>query len=159
MKKRPRRSLLLISLSNPTAIIFGVCLIGFLVSLINAIRIEYERQEDDFFVGHGSPAYGDPLLLLAAATGLVIGRWWSVLLALLVSLRLIQGYGYISRDVVSHDVPLLSWRAVQKIWHAIFASDPQNIFEIILAITISIYAAWLLGRIIYRRLAPSSAGG
>lgn len=159
MKKRPRRCQLLISLSNPAAIIFGVCLIGFLVSLINAIRIEYERQEDDFFVGHGSPAYWDPLLLLAAATGLVIGRWWSILLALLVSLRLIQGYGYISRDAVSYDVPLLSWRAFEEIWHFILAPVPQNIFEIILAITISIYGAWLLGRTIYRRLATSHVGG
>src|SRR5687768_3595005 len=103
MKERPRRSLLLISLSNPKAIIFGICLIGFLVSLITAIRIEYVRQ-DDFFVGHGSPVYWDPLLLVAAATGLVIGRWWSILLALLVSVRLILGYGYISRNVVSYDV-------------------------------------------------------
>ncbi len=97
----------------------------------------------------------EPFLLLAAAVGLLINCWWSVLLAMFTSLRVIYLLGYLSWIAVhfAHDVPMFSWQAMEKLWDLIYGPRPQYLFEVALGVVIFAYAVLLSLHFVYSRSA------
>ena len=94
-----------------------------------------------------------PLLLLAASVAMLVTRWWSLLLAVLASARVIYTLGYLSWRAVhfAHDVPMLSWRAMEKLWHVVYQPRPQSLFEVILALVILVFSSAALTRLLFTR--------
>jgi hypothetical protein len=148
---------------HPDTIIFGICLLNFIVALVNVVRIDREIGASGYIVGHWYPGavMMEPFLLLVSAISLLINRWWSLLLALLLSGRVVYSLGYLSWTAVhyAHDVPMLSWQAMEKLWYVIYQPRPQYLFEVALATVLLIYAvALLVGMAFSRRAIPLAAG-
>jgi hypothetical protein len=103
----------------------------------------------------------EPFLLLVSGVLLLFNRWWSFLLALLASARVIYSLGYLSWTAIhnAHDVPMLSWQAMEKLWYVIYQPRPEYLFEVVLALVIFICAVVLLARVKLSESAITVAGG
>src|SRR5262245_26607979 len=119
---------------NPKAILFGICVLNLLVSLMFVRRVELEREAARAagywaYSDHWNPlaVMWEPLLLIVAVVGLIVNRRWSLLLALLASGRVVYLLGYLSWRAIhfAHDVPMFSWQAVEKLWWEIYQPRPQ----------------------------------
>jgi hypothetical protein len=153
---------------QPKAIIFAVSVINVIWDLRWVRRVELEIQASRNtghwpYPAHWNPVavMFEPFLLLAAALGLLFNRWWSVLLALLVSGRVIFLLAYLPLRAVhfAHDVPMFSWQGLEKVWYLVYTPQPQYLFEVALGVVIFIYAALVLTRSVYSRSARPTHGG
>ena len=150
-------------LVDPKAIILGICLVNFVAMLIHVYRVDREIEASGYLVGHGYPSavMTGPFLLIISGICLRVNRWWSLIVAVLLSGRVVYSRGYLSWTAVhyAHDVPMLSWQAVDLLWKLIYQPRPQYLFQVLLAMVVFIYAIVLLTRVgIYRR-AVSVVGG
>jgi hypothetical protein len=95
-----------------------------------------------------------------AAVGLVINRWWSVLLAMLMSIRVIYTMGYLPWTAVyfAQGIPMLSWQALEKLWRLAYEPQPQELVAVVLGLVVFAYAVWLLFRFVYFRSARPPHG-
>jgi hypothetical protein len=135
---------------KPKFILFAGSVINVIWHVTWVRRVELEIQAKIGtghwpYPAHWNPAavMWEPLLLLAAALGLLINRWWSVLIALLASGRVIYLLGLLPLKAVhsAHDVPMFSWRAMQKAWYVVYTPQPQYLFEAALGVVIFLSAA------------------
>lgn len=154
MNSKPNARRLLWWLLNPRTIVFAICLVNFIVSLIDVVQIDRQMRAYAY-VEHWYPArvMVEPFLLLAAGIALLSTQWWSLLLAGLASARVIYTLGYLSWTAIhyAHDVPMLSWQAMEKLWYVIYQHRPQYLFEVVLAMVVFIYAVALLVRVMSSR--------
>ncbi len=156
------------SFLSPRAIVFAACILNLLVRAMYVRQVELEAQArmaiDQWpYSEHWNPAAVMlvPMMLLIAAIGLLINRWWSLLLATLVSGRVIYLLGYLSLTAVRYafDVPMVSWQAIEKLWYAVYQPQPQYLFEVVLAMAIFISCISLLGRMTFcRTRVPDTRG-
>ena len=150
MNREPHSYRWLRHLVDPKSIIFGVCLVNFAVMLIHVYGIDRKIKASGYIAGHWYPGavMVDPFLLIIAGTCLMVNRWWSLMVALLLSGRVVYSVGYLSWTAVhyAHDVPMLSWQAVDLLWKVIYQPRPQYLFQVVLAIVVFIYAIGLLTR-------------
>ena len=153
---------------QPKAIISAVSVINIIwhVTWVRRVELEIEASMDTGhwpYPAHWNPVavMFEPFLLLAAALGLLINRWWSVLLALLASGRIIYLLGYLPLSAVrfAHDVPTLSRRGFENVWFLVYTPQPQYLIEVALAVVIFIYAALVLTRSVYSRSGRPAPGG
>jgi hypothetical protein len=160
MTNAPDKLTNLKSFLNPRAIIFATCILNLLVRAMYLRQIELQAQAAMAtgqwpYTAHWYPAAVMlvPMMLLIAAVGFLINRWWSLLLATLVSGRVIYLLGYLSLTTVHNafDVPIFSWQAIEKLWYAIYQPQPQYLFEVVLATAIFISCISLLGRMTFCR--------
>jgi len=145
---------------NPRAIIFGFAVLDFTLNLTYVRQVELEIQAR---IGTGVWPYPAhwypgavmfvPLLLLGAAVCLAINHWWSVLLAMFGSGKVVWLLGF--RPLMgmhfAHDLPLFGWQALEKLWNSVYEPQPQYLFEVLLGTTICAYALLLLWRFLYSR--------
>ncbi|MFN2513566.1 MAG: hypothetical protein ABR568_19365 [Pyrinomonadaceae bacterium] len=122
---------------------------------------DLELQASGFSISGGKPAMVEPFLLLTASIGLLINRWWSVLLAMFASLRVIYLLGYLSWTAVhfAHGVPMFSWQALEKLWQVVYEPRPQYFFELALGVAIFACALVLMRRSVYAKSAIPIPGG
>jgi hypothetical protein len=159
------KSRLFKSFSNPRVVIFGICLLNvlavFVLTLMRIRELERVRQTTGFSLTHAYPTgiMVAPLLLLGAAGALLINRWWSVLLAMLMSIRVIYTMGYIPWTAIylAQGIPMLSGQAVEKLWRLVYEPQPQELVAVVLVVFA--YAVWLSLRFVYFRSARPSHGG
>jgi hypothetical protein len=152
---------------QPKSIIFLVSIINVLWHLIWVRRVALEQVSAATghwpYAAHWNPlaVMFESFLLLAAGTGLLIDRWWTVLLALLASGQVMYLLGYLPLRAVhfAHGVPMLSWRSLEKVWYSVYTPQPQYLFEVALGVVIFIYAALVLTRSVYSRPARPTHGG
>jgi hypothetical protein len=135
---------------EPKAILRAVSVINVLwhVTWVRRVELEIQARMDTGhwpYPAHWNPiaVMFEPFLLLAAALGLLVNRRWSLLLALLASGRVIYLLGYLPLRAVhfAHDVPMLSWRGLEKVWFLVYTPQPQYLSEAALGVVIFIYAA------------------
>jgi hypothetical protein len=103
----------------------------------------------------------EPFLLLGAAIGLLINRWWSVLLALLATMRVIYLSAYLPWSAVdlAFGIPMLSLQAVQKLWVLVYEPHPRYLVAVVLSIGMFAYGVFLSLRFVYARAASPTHGG
>jgi hypothetical protein len=155
------------SFVNPRTMIFGICLLNVLavlvVTLVRIRQLESVRQATGFSLTHAYPTaiMVAPLLLLGAAVGLLINRWWSVLLAMLMSIRVIYTLGYLPWTAVyfAQGIPMLSWQALEKLWGLFYEPQPQYLVAVALGVVVFAYAVLLSLRFVYFRSARPPQGG
>ena len=133
---------LLASFIEPKAIFSGVALLNFMLCLmyVRKVESEFRAMEKEWgqytYSEHWNPTavMYEPVLLLIASLSLLLGRWWSYLLAMLASGRVIYTLGYSSWTAVLNalDVPMFSWQALEKLWYVIYEPRPQYLFEAVL---------------------------
>jgi hypothetical protein len=160
MMEEPQNSRRFKSFLNPRGVIFAICLVNVLaVLLMTWVRIRQWKlagQATGFTVTHSRPVMTvEPLLLLGAAVGLLVNRWWSVLLAMLTSLRVIYLLAYLPWVAVylASGVPMFSWQAVEKLWALVYQPRPQYLVALALAVVIFAYAVLLSLRFVNSRTA------
>ncbi len=158
MKYRIKTALL--SLLKLKAIILGIALLNFMLSLMYVRQVELESQarlrEGIWPYPHHwnlLAVMQEPFLLLMSSISLLLGRWWSYSLAILASGRVIYTHGYSSWAAVSaaHDVPMLSGQALEKLWHVVYGPRPQYLFVFTLAAVVFTYTALILCHFVYRK--------
>lgn len=100
-------------------------------------------------------------LLLVSAVALLINRRWSLLLAVLVSGRVVYSLGYLPWTAVpcAYGAPLFSWQAMEILWYVVYEPRPQYVFETVLALLVLIYAVVLLAGAAFSRRPIPVAGG
>ncbi len=162
MKTKLNSRLLLSHFLNVRGVIFAVCLGNFIVRCVVVHRLDREMRAYGY-VEHWYPGLVmvEPFLLLASGVLLLFNRWWSFLLALLASARVIYSLGYLSWTAIhnAHDVPMLSWQAMEKLWYVIYQPRPEYLFEVVLAVVIFICAVVFLARVKLSESAIPVAGG
>jgi len=151
-------------LVNPSLVTLCVCVGNLIIMIARVVRLEREFNPgpNDFTVGwNPTVILIEPTVLLIAAIGLVFNRWWSLLIALLASGRIVYDLGYLSWRAVhfAFDVPMFSRGALGKRWYAIYQPRPEYLFDVILGLVIFAYAVILLSRFIHPRHRVALAGG
>ncbi len=140
---------------NPKAVLFGICVLNFLLSLMYVRKVELEAKAAIAagFWGHTEhwdpvAVMWEPFLLLLAAVGLLANRWWSLLLSLVAATRVVYLLGYLPLRAIhnAHDVPMFSWRAIEMLW-TVYQYQPRYLFEVIVGGVIAIYSGLLLIRL------------
>lgn len=153
--------------SNPRVVIFGICLLNvltvFVLSLMRIRELERVRQATGFSLTHAYPTgiMIAPLLLLGAAVGLLLNRWWSVLFAMLMSIRVIYTMGYLPGTAVylALGTPMLSWQGLEKLWRLVYEPQPHYLVAVVLGVVVFAYAILLSLRFVYFKSARASHGG
>jgi hypothetical protein len=163
MNRQPHGHRWLRYLVDSKVIVFGVCLVNFIAILVQVYQVDRRIKASGHLVGHWYPGavMVDPFLLILSGLGLMMNRWWSLIVTLLLSGRVAYSLGYLSWTAVhnAHDVPMLSWQAMEKLWHVIYQPRPQDLFQVALAIVVFTYAIGLLTRVAFSRRAVLVAGG
>lgn len=145
---------------NPRAILFGICILNLLISLMFIRRVELQAQAARAagqwsYSEHWNPlaVMWEPLLLFIAVVALIVNRWWSLLLALLVSGRVFYLLGYLSWRAIhfAHDVPMFSWQAIEKLWSVVYQPNPQYLIELVLSGLIFLYALTVITKQLFLR--------
>src|SRR5258705_3067387 len=148
MKAKLNSQWLLSQFLNVRALIFAVCLGNFIVRGVEVDRLDREIRA---YVEHWYPGLMmvDPLLLVVSGVMLLFNGWWSFLLALLASARVIYSLGYLSWKAIhnAHDVPMFSWQAMEKLWYVIYQPRPEYLYEVVLGVVVIICALALLARV------------
>ena len=167
MKEEPHNSRLFKTFVNPRGVIFALCLINAVaVGVMDFVNIrQWDLANPTGSLGGVSHTYPvltvEPFLLLGAAIGLLINRWWSVLLALLPTVRVIYSVGYLPLSAVdlALGIPILSLQAVQKLWVMVYEPHPRYLVAIVLALGMVAYGVFLSLRFVYSRAVSPTHGG
>ena len=128
--------------------LFGLCVLNLAVSVIHVQRVERAAQAA-FAAGywgymeHWNPVgvVWEPILLLVCVVGLLVNRWWSLLLSLVISARVVYLSGYLPWLSINHahDAPMFSLQAMEKWWFVVYQLQPQYLIEVIVGGIIFIY--------------------
>ncbi len=129
------------------AIILGVSLLELIVVSVRVSRWyeEFGERPGDFYP---NVELNIPILLVLASVMLLISRWWSHLIAFVVSGWVIYFLGYVALRAASkaRDVPLLSSEAV-RVWFAAKSNwQIQEFLQLALALIILCYVVVALLR-------------
>jgi hypothetical protein len=165
MTEEPHNSRLFKTFVNARGVIFALCLIN--AAAVGVMDFMNIRQWNlahptGSLVSHTYPVWMvEPFLLLGAAVGLLINRWWSVLLATLVTMRVIYLLVYLPLAAVdlALGIPILSLQAVQKLWVMVYEPHPRYLVATVLAIGMFAYGVFLSLRFVYSRAARPTHGG
>jgi hypothetical protein len=131
--------------------------------IARVVRLErdFNPGPDDYTIGWDPTiVLIEPIILLAAVVGLLFNRWWSLLIALLASGRIVYILGYLSWRAIhfAHDVPMFSRDAFEKLWHQ-YQLRPEYLFDVILGVVIFAYAVILLWQLIRPQRRMAMTGG
>jgi hypothetical protein len=101
----------------------------------------------------------EPFLLFGAAIFFLINRWWSVLLAMLVAMRVIYLFVYLPLAAVdlALGIPMLSLQALQKLWVMVYEPHPRYLVATVLAVGMFAYGVLLSLRFVRSRGSQSHA--
>lgn len=87
---------------NPKAMLFGLCVLNLLAGVVHVQRVERAAQAAYAagyfgYMEHWDPVevVWKPILLLFCVVGLLLNRWWSLLLSLVISARVVYLSGYL----------------------------------------------------------------
>jgi hypothetical protein len=97
------------------------------------------------------------ILLLLASLGLLLNRWWSLLIAgslggWIVYVLVFRALAGVSN---AHDVPMFSQFALRNWWLSMDTWQPQYIIQIALALVVLCYSLVCLMRLTSQRLAAN----
>jgi hypothetical protein len=143
---------LILVLLRPKAIFLGAAIFLFIYVLDNERRIEA-------IVGCHVCGWdtSQAFLLPIAATALLIGRFWGLVISLLASLKVIYSIGYLALWSNFAEA-----RGLWHIWKAslnwTFETHPEYFAEILLAVLIALYAARFLWQPVSRKYLSNSDG-
>jgi hypothetical protein len=100
------------------------------------------------YPGEHLPAISEPLQLFFAALALAVNKWWSRIIAMLISAYAIYdlGYSMLASCAFAHDEPVLSWSALLCWWQIVAFEAPRDLLNFSIALLVFSYAAFLLGR-------------
>jgi hypothetical protein len=123
------------------AVVFGFTLFNFVWMWVRESRIEWQWLDYPYFENTQRV-----FLLLLASLGLLLNRWWSLLVTMVLSGGVI--YVLVFRALLSvsyaHDVPMFSRFALSNWWWIMYEAQPQYIIQIALAVAIFTYSVALL---------------
>lgn len=146
------------SLMTPRAIILGVAILYFIKTALRVARWyqEYGQGRINLY-----PDYllAVPVILTVAALLLLLRKWWSELLAILVSGWLLyRVYGGFRSVGLAHDLPTFTALSLRIWFTQTFADQSQVFLEIALALVIASYALVSLSRrSLWRNARPSQS--
>jgi hypothetical protein len=124
------------------AVLFGFTLFNFVWMWMRESQIEWQFTDYHGYFENTHRVF----LLLLASFGLLLNRWWGLLVAVVLSGRVI--YVLVFRALLSisyaHDVPMFSRFALRNWWWIMYEAQPQYITQIALAAVIFTYSAALL---------------
>ena len=155
-------------LLTPKAMLFGACVVNFLVRLMYVRRVELEAKAAVAagywgYSEHWNPfdVMWEPFWLLVATIALMLNRSWSLLFSLLISGRLVYLLAYLPWRAVhnAHDVPMFSWQAVEKLWFGVYLVHPEYFFELIVSGVIFVYAGLRCAKVMNLTASSSISGG
>jgi hypothetical protein len=123
------------------AVVFGFTIFNFVWMWVRESRIEWQWLDYPYFENTQRV-----FLLLLASLGLLLNRWWSLLVTMVLSGRVIYVLVFQALLSVSyaHDVPMFSRFAFRNVWLSMYDAQPQYIIQIALAAVIFTYSAALL---------------
>jgi hypothetical protein len=155
---------LLRRLANPRLIILCICLVNllFMIARVRRMERDFNPGPNDYIVGWDPTVILiEPIILLVASVGLLVNRWWSLLIAVLASGRIVYALGYLSWRAVhfAHDVPMFSRAALEKLWYVIYKPRPEYLVDVAVGLVILVYAVILLLRSAYAKARPALTGG
>src|SRR5436309_9551798 len=121
-------------LLNPKTVVLGVCVGNLIFMIARVVRLErdFNPGPNDYTIGWDPTIILiEPIILLIAAVGLLFNRWWSLLIALLASVRILYTLGYLSWRAIhfAHDVPMFSRAAFEKLWY-VYQQRPEYLFDV-----------------------------
>jgi cation transport ATPase len=132
-----RRSDYIRRLIQPKVIVFAVSLVAVIVAHISVARWyrQFGNSPGDWFPDNWIHV---PYVLLFAATMLLIARWWSYILAILVSLWVTYSLGY--GGLLSHsrvqDRSFFSFGTVRAWFFEKYNWQPQELVQVGLAVVV-----------------------
>lgn len=138
------------SLVNLRAVILGLALLHLILMQIWVSRW-YQRFGDEPGDSYPDSFLKVSFLLVFASLTLLLGKWWSQLLALLVSSWVLYSLGFAALHSVAlaHDLPLLSFSTARLWLIQKYTGQPQELLQLALAFIILGYVITSFVR--YRR--------
>jgi|SRR5215471_6268926 len=153
---------LLRRLIDPKVVVLCVCAGNFISMVAQVIKLERDFNPGlNDYIGGWTPTVllVEPMILLVAAVCLLINRWWTLLIALLASGRIIYTLGYLSWRESHFAQGRPTWNAFEKLWYVVYQPRPQYLLEVIVALVIFAYSVALLFRFLRPRHRVALAGG
>jgi hypothetical protein len=146
-KEKNRIAGFLWSLANGRAIILGLTLLHLIVTC-TWIRYWYEAFGRGPISFYPDSFVITPLVLVVASLLLLIGRRWSYVLALMISVWVLYSVGYVTiRQVAAaHDMPLFTLSTLQRWVTQVWVGQPQYFIQLALAFVIAVYAFVVVSR-------------
>ena len=128
------------SLVNPRAAILGLTLLHLIVMQMWVGRW-YQRFGDDLGDSYPDSLLQVPLLLVFASLMLLLNKWWSRSLALIVSSWVLYPLGFAALHSVAlaHDLPLISFSTARLWLIQKYVGQPQELLQLALAFIILCY--------------------
>lgn len=135
------------SLTDIRGIIFGLAVLHLIVTQIWVARW-YQKFGQDPVDIYPDSFLNVPLLLVLASIALLIGRWWSHVLALAISGWVLYWLGYAGLRAVAsaHDVPVFSSVSLHFWLAQKYVGQPQEFLQLALALIIMGYMLVFLSR-------------
>ena len=128
-------------LSQPKVFIFAIALLCVIVAHISVARWyrQFGDSPGDFYPNHWVHV---PYVLLFAATMLLISRWWSYILAILVSawVTYLLGYGGLLSHSRAQDRPFFSFGTARAWFIEKYNWQPQELVQVGLSVVLLTFA-------------------
>jgi hypothetical protein len=129
------------SLADSRAVILGIALLHLIVTYM-WVRNWYAEFGQGPVSVYPDAVVNVPLVLVFASLLIVIGRGWSYVLALMISVWVLYsvGYGAIRGVAAAHDLSLLTF-APYRVWFThVWVGQPQQFLQLALALVIGGYS-------------------
>jgi len=135
------------SLADSRAIILGLALLHLIVTYV-WVRDWYKEFGQGTTSFHPDSFVVMPLVLVLASLLLLIGRRWSYVLALVISVWVLYSVGYVAiRGVAAaHDMPILTFTTLHLWFTQVWVGQPQHFLQLALAFVIAGYALVVVSR-------------
>ena len=133
-------------LFKPTAIVFGAAIVLW-------VYVGYHEHEIERVVGCWDCGWEtrQALYLLVAALGLLIGRLWSAIVSLTLSIKVVVSVGLVAFAENTAEVKGV-WPILRSSIKWSLAGHPEFFAEIALALGIGLSSGWFICRVISERL-------
>lgn len=155
-KERHRIVGFLCSLADSRAIILGLALLHLIVTYV-WVRDWYGEYGQGSVSFYPDSSMVVPLALVVASSLLLIGRCWTYVLALIISVWILYSVGYVAiRGIAAaHNMPLFTTATLQLWFTQVRVGQPQHFFQLALAFLVGCYAS----AVVLRRWLHSNQSG
>ena len=154
-KEKNRIAGFLSSLVDGRAIILGLALLHLIVTYVG-VKDWYKEFGQGPISFYPDSFAVVPLVLVLASLLLLIGRRWSYILALLISICVLYSVGYVTiRGVAAaHDTPLFTLGTLQRWFTQVWVGQPQYFLQLALAFVIASYTLTVVIRLWFHADSP-----